>query len=197
MNQEIKVENVVIHKFKFIKATYNDIPIIMREEDKYVNVSNLVTRLKNVKKYSHMKRYFDTNNSFQEYFNEIYQFGTGGKISPGTKLNYSDNELIKLSENYGDEFTGYYVHPKLVNYIEIWASPKYAATVSIIMDAINEVTQYEGQTFEKIKGQMLELLKKRIEKLEKDGKKKDQQIIEQEFTISKEKKKNHDESVRS
>jgi hypothetical protein len=36
------------------------------------------------------------------------------------------------------EHRGYYDHPKLINYIAIWASPKYASTVSEIMDVINE-----------------------------------------------------------
>jgi hypothetical protein len=197
MSKNINVETTTSNTVKFIKASYNGIPIIMRKEDKYVNATQMVMKLKNVKKYSMLKRYFETNKSFQEYFDEIYQSVTGNQNVPGTKLTYSDNELIKLSENYGDEFTGYYIHPKLVNYISIWASPKYAVTVGVIMDAINEVTQYEGQTFDKVKDQMLELLKKRIEKLEKEGKMKDQQIIEQEITINIEKKKNHDNSVRS
>ncbi|KAA6363566.1 MAG: hypothetical protein EZS28_040906, partial [Streblomastix strix] len=36
---------------------------------------------------------------------------------------------------------GYYVHPKLINYIAIWSSPKYAYTVTQIMDSINERIQ--------------------------------------------------------
>jgi hypothetical protein len=197
MNQEIKVENVTSNKVKFIKASYNGIPIIMREEDKYVNVTQMVMKLKNVEKFSMLKRYFETNTNFKEYFTTFMKINRGNQNAPSQKINYSDNEYIKLHDNYGNDFRGYYIHPKLVNYIAFHFSPQYACVVSEIMDTINEVTQYDGQTFEKVKDQILELLKKRIEKLEKEGKKKDQQIIEQEFTISKEKKKNHDESVRS
>ncbi|KAA6381537.1 MAG: hypothetical protein EZS28_022934 [Streblomastix strix] len=46
--------------------------------------------------------------------------------------------FIEQNSKYSVEHRGYYVHPKLINYIAIWASPKYASTVSEIMDAINE-----------------------------------------------------------
>jgi hypothetical protein len=121
-------------------------------------------------------------------------------MEPGIKLPGQENQLIlhyNLDAGYSNDFKGTYVHPKLINSIILWVSVKHMLIVSQIMDAINEVTQYEGQTFEKVKDQILEAMKKKIEKLVKEGKRKDQQIIEQELTIKKEKKKNHDESVRS
>jgi hypothetical protein len=196
MSKNINVETTTSNTVKFIKASYNGIPIIMREEDKYVNVTQMVMKLKNVKK-SNLKQYFEKNESFKKYFNKIYQSITGHISKPASELVYSNNELIKLSENYGNDYQGFYIHPKLINFITIWASPEYAYDVGVIMDAINEVTQYEGQTFEKVKDQILEAMKKKIEKLEKEGKKKEEEIIEQEIIIVEQKVKIHDESVRS
>jgi hypothetical protein len=43
---------------------------------------------------------------------------------------------------------GTFVHPKLVNYIAIWASPEYAVIVGEIMDAVNERYNLKAITFE-------------------------------------------------
>ncbi|KAA6388768.1 MAG: hypothetical protein EZS28_015706 [Streblomastix strix] len=45
---------------------------------------------------------------------------------------------MKTIESYASEYRGTWIHPKLINYIAIWASPKYASVVGEIMDAINE-----------------------------------------------------------
>ena len=48
-------------------------------------------------------------------------------------------DLIEKCQNcYAPKYRGTYVHPKLINYIAIWASPKYAIYVGKIMDQIND-----------------------------------------------------------
>jgi hypothetical protein len=44
----------------------------------------------------------------------------------------------QLIKGYINDIKGSYVHPKLINYITFWASPKYAVKVGKIMDSINE-----------------------------------------------------------
>ncbi|KAA6389656.1 MAG: hypothetical protein EZS28_014815, partial [Streblomastix strix] len=41
-------------------------------------------------------------------------------------------------DTYASEYRGYWIHPKLFNYIAKWVSPKYATIVGEIMDKINE-----------------------------------------------------------
>ena len=43
-----------------------------------------------------------------------------------------------LKNGYINDVRGTYVDPRLVNYIAIWASPKYAVCVGKIMDSIND-----------------------------------------------------------
>ncbi|KAA6369612.1 MAG: hypothetical protein EZS28_034861, partial [Streblomastix strix] len=50
-----------------------------------------------------------------------------------------------LNIKYSTDFRGYYVHPKLINYIAIWASPKYASIVGEIMGVVNERIQVAYQ----------------------------------------------------
>ncbi|KAA6395891.1 MAG: hypothetical protein EZS28_008579 [Streblomastix strix] len=45
---------------------------------------------------------------------------------------------METIETYASEYRGTWIHPKLINYIAIWASPKYASTVGEIKDKINE-----------------------------------------------------------
>ncbi|KAA6398615.1 MAG: hypothetical protein EZS28_005860 [Streblomastix strix] len=53
--------------------------------------------------------------------------------------------FIEQTDSYASEYRGYWVHPKLVNYISIWALPKYATIVGEIMDKINETTIAEHE----------------------------------------------------
>ncbi|KAA6372316.1 MAG: hypothetical protein EZS28_032158 [Streblomastix strix] len=48
---------------------------------------------------------------------------------------------MELNLKYSTDFRGYYIHPKLINYIAIWASPQFASSVGEIMDVINERIQ--------------------------------------------------------
>ncbi|KAA6359116.1 MAG: hypothetical protein EZS28_045357 [Streblomastix strix] len=52
---------------------------------------------------------------------------------------------METIESYASEYRGTWIHPKLINYVAIWASPKYASTVGEIMDVINERIQVEFQ----------------------------------------------------
>ncbi|KAA6375111.1 MAG: hypothetical protein EZS28_029363 [Streblomastix strix] len=52
---------------------------------------------------------------------------------------------METIETYASEYRGTWIHPKLVNYIAIWASSKYASIVGDIMDKINETTIAEHE----------------------------------------------------
>jgi len=82
-----------------------------------------------------------------------------------------------------DILRGTYVHPKLVNYVAIWASPKYAARVSEIMDSINERSQVTGETFEDISEEIIKKQKSVIRELKQHVKIQSEFIEEQSETI--------------
>ncbi|KAA6360350.1 MAG: hypothetical protein EZS28_044123 [Streblomastix strix] len=122
----------------FIKTTYNGIEIIARKSDQYVNASKLVMILKNNNR-SYLSKLFNTKN-WQEYYSHFvlnYQNNRGGENSPST--------FMETIETYASEYRGTWIHPKLINYIAIWASPKYASTVGEIMDKINETVIAEHE----------------------------------------------------
>ncbi|KAA6390512.1 MAG: hypothetical protein EZS28_013964 [Streblomastix strix] len=55
------------------------------------------------------------------------------------------SKLVISLRNNDKKYRGYWVHRKLVNYIAIWVSPKYASIVGNIMDKINETTIVEQE----------------------------------------------------
>jgi hypothetical protein len=48
--------------------------------------------------------------------------------------------MHSIDKGFDNKYKGYYIHPKLINYIAFWISPKYAVSVRKIMDKINETT---------------------------------------------------------
>ena len=54
--------------------------------------------------------------------------------------------LDEVKKGYRKDLAGSYFDRRLVNYIAIWASPKYAIKVSKIMDAIDERNKLTNQT---------------------------------------------------
>ncbi|KAA6367422.1 MAG: hypothetical protein EZS28_037051 [Streblomastix strix] len=155
----------------FIKTTYNGIEIVIRKSDLYVNASKLVMILKNNNR-SYLNTLFKSKN-WQEYYEHFvlnHRENQGRKFSPQT--------FIKSVDTYQIEYRGTWVHPKLVNYIAIWASPKYASTVGEIMDKINETTIVEQEAnkandrmncVQKVVDDVTDFLSARITKLNEEN----------------------------
>jgi hypothetical protein len=73
--------------------------------------------------------------------------------------------MYELRKGYSNAIRGTYVHPKLINYIAIWASPGYAVVVGEIMDKINEFSHAIHQTFDETKDQLIAQMRARIDEL--------------------------------
>jgi hypothetical protein len=116
----VEQHKIISNKETFTLSSYNGIEVIIRDKDGYVNASKMVDKLSTKKFY----RIYD-NGSWKEYFDEIV---VARKI---------EGPMYELKKGYMMDLRGSYVHPLLVNYIAIWASAKYAVTVSEIMDNIN------------------------------------------------------------
>ncbi|KAA6362878.1 MAG: hypothetical protein EZS28_041595 [Streblomastix strix] len=81
--------------------------------------------------------------NWTEYYNYFKQ--QQQKLTP----EISFVEFYEQNLTYPHDLRGYYVHPKLINYIAIWASPQYASDVGEIMDSINKNSLAQHITFEK------------------------------------------------
>ena len=124
-----KVEQVVINsnREQFIKGTYNKIMVIIRKKDGFINATHMCNQFN--KKF---RKIFE-NHAWQSYYKE---FCVEYSVSPEM-----GEQLYRLQNGVSNDLRGTYVNPLLINYIAIWASPKYAIHVGKIMDSINTIGQ--------------------------------------------------------
>ena len=116
---------------EFRTGTYNDISIIFRATDKYVNVSKLCIKanksfydFKRGKKWQQIIQYWNENEGI-------------GNLRP----------LYELHKNY-NKAQGIYVHPDLIHFVAEWISIEYAFKVKRIMDLINERNKIENKSLD-------------------------------------------------
>ncbi len=108
---------------KFYEAHYNDIRIIIREQDGYMNATKMCSD--NGRDFKQFIRY-DTWREILTYFQATR---VGVKSHP---------PLIKLSKGYSNKIKGQYIHPKLIHFVAHWCSIEYAFKVAHMMDLVNE-----------------------------------------------------------
>jgi hypothetical protein len=133
----------------FTQGTYNGIAIIKRDRDGFINATAMCNQFNR-----RFRKIFE-NYAWQGYFNEFktqYEAAQPGATS-----------IYELKKGYSREFHGTYVHPKLINYIAIWASPRYAVVVGEIMDTINELAHATGQPFGQTKDQLITQMRAEIQ----------------------------------
>lgn len=143
----------------FTQTTYNGISILVRDSDSYVNVSKMLRDLTGRKK--RIDKLL-SNGSWIEYFDE---FKT---IYSGCPNGHSDF-IYKLNQKYNNKTQGWYFDSRLVNYVAIWAFPKYAITVSSIMDLINERSHLKNISFEENMKEINEKLTAEINDLKSEN----------------------------
>ena len=177
---------------KFIKSTYNGFSILIREKDNYINATKMVQEINQItQKRRQLKKCFQ-GKDFNDYIEEL---GVGSNLTQPIRY-----ELLK---GYINEIKGTYVHPKIINYIAYWASPKYQVIVSKIMDSINERAKLKNisdndnlnEIINKLNEENKELRDK-ITEQEKTIEEQEETIIEQEETIEEQANTLFDKSVR-
>ena len=139
MNQPKNVEQ---QKFQangesFTRGTYNGISVIIRDKDGYINATEMCRQFG--------KRFakINENHAWQEYYKEFqreYSALPELGVHRPTSFSYQINKGLSTNQNY---LRGTYVDPRLINYIAIWCSPKYAVAVGKIMDSINDRVHQE------------------------------------------------------
>jgi hypothetical protein len=124
----VEQNKIVSNDETFTKGTYNGISIIIRDKDNYINATTMCNQFG--KKF---RKIFE-NHSWQSYLNEF----KAEYLSAGIPAFNENRFQYIIYKGYLKEVSGTYIHPKLINYVAMWASPKYSIKVGKIMDAINE-----------------------------------------------------------
>ena len=120
---------IISNNEKFVNGSYNGISVLIRELDGFINATKLCKQFKK----NRIHKLFE-NQSWKEYLNEFKHEYYREEVVPN-----SGEQIYELKKGYINEIRGTYVDPRLINYIAIWASPKYAITVGKIMDNINKI----------------------------------------------------------
>ena len=149
-----KMNNVHINDIRqgdleFVEGTYHGIKVIERVSDRFINATKLCNQ------FNRKFRKIHENHAWQAYLEEF-------------KLEYACRPEMggivdEVKRGYKRDLAGSYVDRRLVNYIAIWASPKYAIKVGKIMDAIDERNKLTNQTLD----ETIKDLQKEVEELRK------------------------------
>lgn len=127
--EQIKIE---CNGETFKRGTYNGISVLIHEKTGFINATEMCKQFgKRFAKINENHAYQEYLKAFQEEFYALPKMG----VQSEPKILYQLNKGFSVRENY---LRGTYVDPRLINYIAIWASPKYAITVGKIMDSINQ-----------------------------------------------------------
>ena len=123
---------------EFVKGTYNGMSIIQVKSSNFINASKFTKQYK-----KRLGRLFETRNwkefiltfeneYYPEFKHQTADKSTVAKLPPWSKrYNKGISDSLK-------EYRGLYVDARLINYIALWSSPKYAIYCGIIMDSIND-----------------------------------------------------------
>ena len=129
----IGVESLESKNETFVKGTYNGIEIISRKSDGFVNATKMVHVLRGTSD-GQFRRFLRENQGWREYFDE---FKKDFYSDENVRIEKKPDLIVNCQNCYEPQFRGIYVHPGLINYIAMWASPRYAVYVGKVMDAIN------------------------------------------------------------
>jgi FtsZ-binding cell division protein ZapB len=129
----LKNNTISCNNETFIDSSYNGISLLRHEEDGYINASRLCrergkefTKFIRLKEWNEIIAIFDKTPSRHIWQAPIYQ----------------------LSSEYTVETRGYYIHPKLTNFVAYWCDIEYAFKVAEIMDLIDEEGKQKNQSID-------------------------------------------------
>lgn len=135
----------------FTWGSYNDISILIRDSDGYVNAAKLGNDKKETRKYVNGEK-------FDEICN-LWMKTQSGKNRP-------DPEIIAKYQllNVSNEIKGTYVHPELIHFVAEWVDISYAFKVNYIMNSINELYHVKNTSFDNERKNILDNIKNDISK---------------------------------
>ncbi len=137
----------------FTRGKYNSIDVIIRDVDGYINATILCNQFGRS-----FRKLQDNKTSWRLYY-EAFEKRMSSVVT--TPHDY----IYELKKGYKHELHGQYVHPRLVNYIVIWASAGYAVTVAETMDTIDEYTRVANKSLLETKNEIISELQAKISEL--------------------------------
>ena len=132
MSNNVEHNKIKCNDETFTRGTYNGISVIIRDKDGFINATDMCNQFN--KKFRKMFENLAWQAYYAEFKREYTTCRNSGECSDDEFL-YTINKGIPNDLKF---LRGTYVDPRLINYIAIWTSPKYAITVGKIMDSINE-----------------------------------------------------------
>ena len=135
----------------FTWGSYNDIEVLIRNSDGYVNATGLGNDQRRARKYINGEK-------FDEICN-LWMKTQSGKNRPDPEIT-AKYQLLNVS----NEIKGTYVHPELIHFVAEWVDISYAFMVSDIMNSINEVYHVKNTSFEDERKNILDNIKNDISK---------------------------------
>ena len=187
MNKVEQVKNNIIkcNNEIFIRSTYNTINIIIRKKDNFINATNMCNQSNR-----RFRKIFE-NHAWQEYYEEFKKeyYHKEGRPKMG-------DPIYMLRKGYINELQGTYIDSRLINYIAMWACPKYAVYVGKIMDSINERAKLKNISDNENLNEIINKLNEENKELRDKITEQEETIIEQEETIEEQDIKLFNESVR-
>ncbi|AGF84857.1 hypothetical protein QJ854_gp925 [Moumouvirus goulette] len=173
-DDETDIRNIIFERIndEYYWGKYGDFEVIM-DSDGYINVTKLCSEAKTKNGKKKEFKHWKTTSEAKELIDEISEV-VG--IPTGQLL----TQNLKSKENI---IRGTYAHPQLVPHIASWASTKFGARVSVI---VNEY--FAKEMFEKHQ----DIIKKKDDKIDRLSKKIDEQnksIKEQNKSMKKQDKK--------
>lgn len=122
----VQNQKILCNNETFTLSSYNGFKIIIRDYDGYINASDVVKQINKQEKLTKQIKTLFKSVQYQDFENSLKN------ILPNKNLNYNLKKEVK------NNLRGSYVHPKIINFVCFWCSPKYALLVGEIMDSINE-----------------------------------------------------------
>uniref|UniRef100_A0A6G6AE43 KilA-n domain-containing protein n=1 Tax=Borely moumouvirus TaxID=2712067 RepID=A0A6G6AE43_9VIRU len=167
-DDETDIRNIIFERIndEYYWGKYGDFEVIM-DSDGYINVTKLCSEAKTKNGKKKEFKHWKTTSEAKDLINEISEV-VG--IPTGQLL----IQNLKSKENI---IRGTYAHPQLVPHIASWASTKFGARVSIIVNEYFAKDMFEKhQNLIKKKDDKIDRLSKKIDKQTKSMKKQDKKI---------------------
>ena len=122
----VQNQKILCNNETFTLSSYNGFKIIIRDTDGFINASDVVKQINKQEKLTKQIKTLFKSVQYQDFEKTLKT------ILPNKELNYNLKKEVK------NNLRGSYVHPKIINFVCFWCSPKYASLVGEIMDSINE-----------------------------------------------------------
>nr|AEX62215.1 putative KilA-N domain-containing protein [Moumouvirus Monve] len=178
-DDDTDIRNIIFERIndEYYWGKYGDFEVIM-DSDGYINVTKLCSEAKTKNGKKKEFKHWKTTAEAKELIDEI----SSAVGIPTTEL----FKIITTGSKHLTEIRGTYAHPQLVPHIASWASTKFGARVSVIVNEYFAKEMFEKhQDLIKKKDDKIDRLSKKIDEQTKTMKKQSKTMKKQDLKIKK------------